>query len=257
MPKENWFNKLFIDEAKPALNRHSGSGGGTVRSIKMYLEAGGKFNITDIEDYGSILEYGDTENITNMYGFFSTNKKLKRFPSLDTKNVTNINYLCNKNESMEYVPELDTSKVVIAQYTFNECSSLKIVSALDLRNVYSLIAFLGSCYALEEVWVRNIYADLQVGSGATWGHLLTQESLIHLISELILPPNNQTKVLTIGSANLEKLTNVYVRLVEVTDEMRAKDDLIDGKLPFEICGATDEGAIPIIDYANSKRWNIA
>lgn len=26
----NWFSKLFIDEVKPALNRHSGSGGAAV-----------------------------------------------------------------------------------------------------------------------------------------------------------------------------------------------------------------------------------
>jgi hypothetical protein len=50
---------------------------------------------------------------------------------------------------------------------------------------------------------------------------------------------------------------VYVKTVEITDEMRAEDDLIDKKHPFEVCESTDEGAMLIKTYASSvKGWTM-
>jgi len=103
--------------------------------------------------------------------------------------------------------------------------------------------------------LRNIKTNLQVGSGTSYGHLLTVDSLIHLIKEL--RDTGFSKTLTIGSANLEKLANVYVRTIDITDEMRAEDDLIDEKLPFVVCESTDEGCMLIKDYVNFKNWKLA
>lgn len=103
-------------------------------------------------------------------------------------------------------------------------------------------------------YLRNIKTNLQVGSGTSYGHLLTLDSLTHLIYEL--RDTGSLKTLTVGSANLEKLANVYVKTVDITDEMRAEDDLIDEKLPFVVCESTDEGAMLIIDYAVFKNWDI-
>ena len=111
------------------------------------------------------------------------------------------------------------------------------------------------CRKLTDVRLRNIKTNLQVGSGTSYGHLLTVDSLTHLIYEL--RETGSTKTLTVGSANLEKLADVYVKLVDITDEMRAEDDLIDEKLPFVVCESTDEGAILITDYVSSKNWKIS
>ena len=64
------------------------------------------------------------------------------------------------------------------------------------------------------------------------------------------------RTLTVGFVNLEKLENIYVRTIAITDEMRAEDDLIDEKLPFEVCDSTDEGAVLISDYIREKNWQL-
>ena len=107
---------------------------------------------------------------------------------------------------------------------------------------------------MKEIWIKNIKVDIQVGSGETWGHLLTEESLIHLVKEL--RDTGSAKTLTVSTPSLEKLSSVYVRTIDITDEMRAEDDLIDEKLPFEVCESTDEGAMLITDYVGLKNWSI-
>jgi hypothetical protein len=138
---------------------------------------------------------------------------------------------------------------------FSGCSKLSIVPQLDCRNVTDFDSAFRSCNALTEIWIKNIKANLTVGSGKSYGHLLTVDSLTHLIYEL--RDIGSTKTLTIGSANLAKLTNVYVKLIEITDEMRTEDDLIDEKLPFVVCESTDEGATLITEYVSAKNWALA
>ena len=38
--------------------------------------------------------------------------------------------------------------------------------------------------------------------------------------------------------------------------MRAEDDLIDEKLPFEVCESADEGGMLTTDYVGLKNWSI-
>ena len=76
------------------------------------------------------------------------------------------------------------------------------------------------------------------------------DTLLNTIQELV--DTGSSKNLTIGSANLEKLANVYVKL---TGE--AEEDETLPKLPFEVCESTDEGAMLISEYVALKKWSIA
>jgi hypothetical protein len=188
------------------------------------------YKITTDENVASVIKYDDTENATSMANMFRYSKGIKNPPLFNMK------------------------KVINAMNMFNT-SEVEVVPTYDFRNVSSSVGIFTGCSTLRECWIKNIQRGIQVGSGTTYGHLLTVESLIHLIYQLVEYPSMQ--VLTIGSANLEKLTNVYVRTIDITDEMREEDDLIDKKLPFEVCESTDEGAIQIVEYAKLKNWNIA
>lgn len=205
-------------------------------------------------DYITTVPLFDTSNVTNISYMFEFCNNLQDVPLFDTSNVTTMYQMFSNCSRLVTIPLFDTSKVESMGYTFSTSSALSIIPALDARNVTITTGMFSNCKGLTEIWLRNIKTNLQVGSGSSWGHRLTQESLIHLISEL--RDTGSTKTLTIGNVNLEKLANVYVKTIPITDEMRAEDDLIDEKLPFEVCESTDEGATLITTYVREKNWTI-
>lgn len=206
----------------------------TITPLQKYIDALGVSTLfrtqKNMVTATGLIKYSDISNVTSTYNMFRGCSALTEVPLLDTSNVTDMTYM------------------------FYECGSLYVVPSFDTRNVINMFNMFYACTQLIECWIKNIKTSLQVGSGTDYGHLLTVDSLVHLIYEL--RDTGSSKTLTVGSANLEKLANVYVRLIDITDEMRAEDDLIDEKLPFEVCESTDEGAMLITDYAYMKKWNI-
>ena len=217
-------------------------------------------NVTTMRDMFSNCEalttvpLFDTSMLTDMINMFAGCTALTTVPLFDTSNVLNMSSVFVRCSALTTVPLFDTSNASQAQNMFNSCTSLTTVPSFDFRRMSYPNYMFNNCTALTDVRLRNIRANLQVGSGTLWGHLLTVDSLTHLIYEL--RDTGSSKTLTIGSANLEKLANVYVKLVDITDDMRAADDLIDEKLPFVVCESTDEGAALITDYVAGKNWSI-
>ena len=199
----------------------------------------------------------DTRNVTVApYATFNNCISLKEAPFMDFSNCVRGNCfnMFGNCKSLKTVPCYNFGTVTEVYYFVTGCDNIEVIPAIDLRYVTGRIsAFLNKNYALREVWVKNISLSFEAG-GSNWGHLLTVESLIHLIKEL--RDRDTLLTLTIGTVNLEKLANVYVRTIPVTDEMRAEDDLIDEKLPFELCESTDEGAMLIADYVSFKNWQL-
>ena len=140
---------------------------------------------------------------------------------------------------------------------FKDCRSLTTIPQLDMSNVTAnnnTSNMFYNCVQMTNLSIKNIKTNLQVGSGTSYGYLLTVDSLLGLCKELITASSSKT--LTIGSANLNKLANVYVKRITITDEMREEDPLIDQKIPFEVCDSTDEGAVLITNYTKSKKWTL-
>lgn len=228
------------------------------RLIKKYIDenksASGLLRGCQSKDMTLFIEYNDTKNAEDMQNLYLNCGYAEKFPLLNTSKNKMMYYMHTNNYAMKELPHYDTQNVVDMQSMCSGCVVLKKVPPLDCRKVYSFSYTFYVCYELEEIWIRNIKANLQVGSGNSWGHLLTQESLIHLIKEL--RDTGTLLTLTMGSVNLAKIEDLYVRPIEVTDEMRAQDDLIDEKLPFELCESTDEGACLITEYVKYKNWEV-
>lgn len=100
------------------------------------------------------------------------------------------------------------------------------------------------CKKLTNLDLRNIKLNLQIGSGTSWGHLLTVDSLVNTIKELVTQTSYKT--LTMGPTNLGKIANLYCKITDDTDP----------KKTMELCESTEEGAMTLKQYAQLKKWNI-
>lgn len=196
----------------------------------------------------------DTSNVTTMSSLFNYCSSIQTIPELNTSKVTRMNEMFSNCVKLETIPILDAKQVTYIRYMFNTCKMLHTIPYLDIRSVTSGGGEFDKCHNLTNLTLKNIKISLTVGSGTSWGHLLTLDSLTGLIYEL--RDTGSSKTLTVGSANLEKLANVYVKTIDITDEMRTEDDLIDEKLPFVVCESTDEGAMLITEYVVLKNWQL-
>lgn len=157
----------------------------------------------------------------------------------------------------EIIIDGDTSNVKSYSAAFRRLNKVITIKTLDLLNNTSAYEMFYECRALENLVLKNIKISLQIGSGSSWGHLLTLDSLLNTIKECWDMSSSTSKTLTVGTANKTKLTSVYVKLIDITDEMRAEDPYIDNKKPFVVCESTDEGAMLVEEYITSKNWVLA
>lgn len=217
-----------------------------------------------------VLNGLDTINVKNMSYMFNSCKNVISIPQLDTSSVTDMSYMFNNCYKLSVIPRLNTEKVVNMSSMFRNCQDIITIPALDTRKVVDMnkmfsaannlktiegiymdsvtrnTDFLYSNSKLETLNLYNIKLSLTIGSGTSWGHLLSVDSLVGCCKECV--QQSSAKTLTVGTANLEKLANVYVKLLE---------DDGSGKLPCEVCESTDEGAMLISEYMTLKNWQLA
>lgn len=193
----------------------------------------------------------DTSNVNNMAYMFYNCMGLTTVPPLNTSKVNNflnMFYGCTK---LTTIPQLDTYTGGNFSNMFYDCTKLTTIPLINLSNSTGHYSIFEGCKNLTNITVLNIKDNLQVGSGTSWGHLLTLDSLIGLCKECI--KFNHSKTLTVGSANMEKLANVYIKFTDsaqTTIDVGAKGDVVQ-------CESTDEGAMLISDYMGLKNWKLA
>lgn len=160
--------------------------------------------------------------------------------------------------SLTRLPRFNAPKLNRIRSMCQGCTNLETIEGIDLLNIssaYNCQVPFYNCKKLTNLNLYNIKWDIDIGRGDGTGSsdycwLLTKESLIQIIGELIDTGSN--KRLTIGSANLSKLTDVYVKITS-TDA----DENGNVKLPIEVCESTDEGAMLITNYVTQKHWALA
>ena len=129
---------------------------------------------------------------------------------------------------------------------FYKDSKLKLIKTLDLRYCNRTSKMFFSCTALETLIIKYLNYSLSVKNCAN----LTLETLIGLCKECV--KSEIAKTLSINSACLEKLSTVYVKLTDKTEDNESYP-----KLPCAVCESTDEGAMLISDYMALKNWTLA
>jgi hypothetical protein len=185
--------------------------------------------------------------------------KLKRFdmdvtslnsfhdgPNLDMSNAfygcteieeININYANGTDLGVSSTSGTNTN-------VFYNCQKLKRVTGSRLALLCSNSLY--NCMALEEIRVKYNYDNFQVGSGTTWGHMLSIDSLLSFCQACVASSTSHT--LTVGSANITKLSDVYVKVTDPTETRQ---------YPLERCDSTDEEAMTVSTYMSLKNWRLA
>lgn len=199
----------------------------------------------------------DTTELTNLSSAFGYSK-LENISSdeLNTEKVTNMNSAFTNCHYLKSA-ELKTPLVTNIGSMFSYCYSLNSIELSDVSKVTSFSSAFYKCCSLRHIKMKNIKRSLEIGS-TDYGQLICVDDLINIIKELWDNSSGTTIYkLTMGTFNINKLSNVYVRLITPSAEQVAEDSNIANKLPCEVCDATDEGAMLIDDYVIMKNWNLA
>ena len=105
--------------------------------------------------------------------------------------------------SLTNISEMDTSNVTSMKYMFNSCSSLTSVPEMNTSNVTDMLYMFGRCKKITDLGgFIGLKVDLYLGES----NLLTHDSLLNVINKAA-DVTASPKTLTLGSANLAKLTD--------------------------------------------------
>ena len=195
---------LYLGNNKISLN----SGYTTTSGMKAYFNAGGKCRSTSATNFTDIIHYDDTSNLTDMSDMFSGCNNLMEIPLIDTSKVTNMGgmfFSCNK---LVTIPLLNTSNVNSMYQMFYGCSELTEIPALDVSNVNLLSDMFFGCSKLREIHMTGMKVSFDISAST----LFTREALIEIFNNLATV--TETKYLTIGNTNVEKLTAIDFAIAE-------------------------------------------
>ena len=217
------------------------------------------YNFTDTDmNWANKL---DTSQIKTMYRTFGWCRNIStlNLNNYRTPNVTSVDslfYYCDLLETLD-ISNFDTSNCLNFNMMFSNDSKLKTVyGTLNLINATKISNMLRSVQSLENITLKNIKLSLEMGTSSIFGTKLSNETLINTFKELWDLTGATSQTLTLSTTSKNNIANIYVKLIEATDEMRAEDPYIDNKKPCVVCESTDEGAMTLTEYAILKNWAI-
>lgn len=204
------------------------------------------------------IPHFNTVSGIDFYGMFYQHVSIQTIPQLDVSNGIDFGYMFYNCNGLTSVPSLNTSKGTNFSNMFRQCGYLETIGGIDLLSATSVSSIIYYTPNLKNLTLKNIRRTIEIGREGSYGQLLTLDSLLNTIQELWTNTGTSTLKLTMGATNTTKLADVYVKLIPITDEMRAQDEYIDNKAPFVQCESTDDGAMHITEYVTTiKNWQLA
>ena len=122
-----------------------------VPSMKAFFEAGGKCQGSTVTSFEGLIQYDDTENITNMNGMFANCESLTITPLLNTSKVTSMYETFKNCSSITTIQKMDTSKVTSMNGMFYGCYGVKTFPFFDTSNVEIMITMFANCSGITEI----------------------------------------------------------------------------------------------------------
>ena len=110
---------------------------------------------TSVDD---LINYSDTENVTNMSRMFYYCQNLQTIPLLDTSKVTNMLNMFYYCQNLQSIPQLNTSNVTNMDNMFYSCSKLQTIDLTHMNIKATLYSsnMCNDCNSLTKFIIRNM-----------------------------------------------------------------------------------------------------
>lgn len=144
----------------------------------------------------------NTSKVTDMASMFYNCAKLASVPLFDTSNVVGMGSIFRGCNLLSSIPLFNTSKVTSFGYAFVNCRTLTSIPALDASQVTNLGGAFDGCSELREIKMTGMKVSFDIH----WSTLLSETALVEILTNLADLTGDTTRTLTMGQANLDKLT---------------------------------------------------
>ena len=192
----------------------------------------------------------NTSQVTTVRKMFDGCASLTELPEMDLSNCTDMMRFAYGCTNLINAPDYDTRNVKSFESVFQLCRNLVRGPYWDARNVTTFASAFSWCDQMTDMGIKNINANLDLSTCM----VLSIESAIAIMSEC--RNAGAARSIYFPRAKTDAIKSIYVRLIPITDEMRANDEFIEQKVPFEICESTDVDAMLITVYMTSKNWTV-
>lgn len=166
----------------------------TKNSSYLFKNYGG----TSVDD---LIQYNDTENVTNMTSMFDSVYNINTIPLLNTSKVIYMSNMFSYCSKLTTIPLLNTSNVEQFGSVFYNCINLKVIPALNLSKCNNLGNMFYKCNNLEEIHMVGMKVNFDISASTKF----TREALVEILNNLATVTT--TKTLKMGATNLARLTD--------------------------------------------------
>ena len=214
------------------------------------------YNCAELEEIELIYPVVSHQNVMSFtFSNCSNLKKIKLSPYPFLSN--NFNETYNPDGSIKWHGD-ENVQYYFFNYrdSFNNCEKLETIEGdLKLGTSNSYPNVFRGCKNLKNLHFEVVYQNghsvvYAQGDGTNvndYGTMLTVESLLSFCQAFLMHDMS----ITIGTANLNKLKNIYVKKLpkgEPDYNGYIWDKQYNAMVPFKVCESTDEGAMTIIEY---------
>ncbi len=152
----SWFKDLFVDEAKSALSRRYGAGGGSAKTLSAALRECTDFSNFNVNNARApivdSMDFDDTINGTSFNSFFHSCKRNRdTIPLFNTSNGTDFTYMFWSCWSITTIPRFNTSNGTNFSHMFHDCGALTSIPELDFSKGTSFQRTFNLCVKLTTV----------------------------------------------------------------------------------------------------------
>lgn len=134
------------------INAIQTGGGGTGGVMKAYFEAGGKCGFSKVTTFDGIINYSDTENLSDFSNFFQHCYDLVSSPNINTDNATkSMSYMFSNCSHITSIQSLNTNNITSMYQMFAYCSYLTTIPNLNTSKVTNMNGMFNYCLRLTSV----------------------------------------------------------------------------------------------------------